>query len=269
MKVGAYQFSGSGDIDRNIENIIDGIEAAASVGVRLLVFHECALTGYPPIEVNISHINFERVAQHMLQIQKLSINYGMYIMIGSAELRNGKIYNSVEVFTPQNDHWTLYDKKALWGWDKDHFTEGKLPGIIDIDGIKVGVRICFEIRFPEYFRELYKQNVDLGIVCFCDISSSDNQERYDLINAHLQTRAVENVIPILAVNNSGPFQAAPTAFYNKNGKILARCEKNRQELLTYEFVPEENDFGQHGRIYINNRIMNHVLIKDEGKLSTS
>lgn len=254
MKVGAYQFPGSGDIDRNIENIVRGIEAAARVGVRLLVFHECALTGYPPVEVNISHINFEKVAHHMLQIQKLSIDYGMYIMIGSVELRKGKIYNSVEVFTPKNDHRTLYDKRALWGWDKDHFAEGDLSGVIDIDGIKVGVRICFEIRFPEYFRELYKRRVDLGIVCFCDISKHEDQERYDLINAHLQTRAVENVLPLLAVNNSGPFQTAPTAFYNKNGKILVRCEKDRQELLVYEFVPEENDFGQNGRVFINERL---------------
>lgn len=46
-----------------------------------------------------------------------------------------------------------YDKRALWGWDKDNFTPGEGGGIIEYGDIKIGIRICFEVRFPEYFRE--------------------------------------------------------------------------------------------------------------------
>ena len=60
----------------------------------------------------------------------------------------------------------FYDKRALWGWDRDNFTEGQNEGIFEIGGITIGVRICFEIRFPEYFRELYKQRTDLNVVLF-------------------------------------------------------------------------------------------------------
>ena len=46
MKVGAYQFAVSGDIDKNLEVIKKGIAQAVKKGVHLLVFPECALTGY-------------------------------------------------------------------------------------------------------------------------------------------------------------------------------------------------------------------------------
>ena len=54
-------------------------------------------------------------------------------------------------------------------------------------------RICYEIRFPEYFRELYVENTDLNVILFYDVSDRDNADRYDLIRAHVRMRAVENV----------------------------------------------------------------------------
>ena len=47
-------------------------------------------------------------------------------------------------------------------------------GIFEIAGISVGVRICFEVRFPEYFRELYARKTDLNVVLFYDVSDVDD-----------------------------------------------------------------------------------------------
>ena len=48
MKIGAYQFGVSGLIQKNLERIKEAIVRASQEEVRLLVFPECALTGYPP-----------------------------------------------------------------------------------------------------------------------------------------------------------------------------------------------------------------------------
>lgn len=61
------------------------------------------------------------------------------------------------------------------------------------DDFKIGVRICFEVRFPEYFRELYKADTDFNVVIFYDVANKDDIERYELIKAHLKTRDVENI----------------------------------------------------------------------------
>ena len=53
MKIGAFQFAGSGDMEYNFAKISEGIRQAAGADVRFLAFHECALTGYPPLEVSM------------------------------------------------------------------------------------------------------------------------------------------------------------------------------------------------------------------------
>ena len=96
----------------------------------------------------------------------------------------------------------------MLGWDRDNFYPGNQTGVFEVDGIKIGIRICFEIRFPEYYRELYRENTDLNIVMFYDKSDNNDIARYDLIKAHIRTRAVENVCHTLAVNTAGPYQTA-------------------------------------------------------------
>ena len=70
----------------------------------------------------------------------------------------------------------------MGGWDKDNFTKGSNNGIFEMEGIKFGIRICFEIRFPEFFRELYKRNTDINLVLFYDVADIDDNERYNMIS---------------------------------------------------------------------------------------
>lgn len=255
MVIGAYQFSGSGDIDRNFLKIKSAVQQAHSQGVDFLALHECALNGYPPIEVNADEIDFEKTDACLSEIKKLAIEYKINIAVGAVTKKSGEVYNSLNIFTKNGDTLPAYDKRALWGWDRDNFTAGNSNGIYLMDGLRIGVRICFEVRFPEYFRELYRQKVDLAVVSFCDISRDENVNRYHLIKSHLQTRAVENVMPILSVNNCAEFQTAPTAFFDKDGYITAECERNIEQLLVYDFSLREDDFGQMGRRYINSELV--------------
>ena len=131
--------------------------------------------------------------------------------------------------------------------DRDNFTEGQNGGIFEIGGITIGVRICFEIRFPEYFCELYKQRTDLNVVLFYDVSDVDDHDRYNMIKGHLQTCAVENVTIVISVDSIKPFQTAPTVVIGKSGEIIKECDRNKTELLIYDFEKSVDDFGEQGR----------------------
>ena len=170
----------------------------------------------------------------------------MYIVIGAIMRENDNYYNSAIVFTPMVERY-VYQKRALWGWDRDNFHPGNQTGVFEVDGIKIGIRICFEIRFPEYFRELYRERTDLNIVMFYDISDNDDIARYDLMKAHIRTRAVENVCHTLSVNATGPYQTAPTAIYDRSGNTLMELKRNTPGLLVYDLVLSELDFGECGR----------------------
>lgn len=144
---------------------------------------------------------------------------------------------------------------ALWGWDKDNFTSGNGKGVFNIGNITIGIRICFEVRFPEYFRELYVEKTDINILIFHDISDHDDVKRYNLIKGHIQTRAVENVSTIISVNSIAPFQTAPTAVFGKSGQVYKECTRNKAELMIFDFEKSDDDFGESGRREISDMLM--------------
>jgi omega-amidase len=250
MKIGVFQFRGSNNISDNHEAIIRAITSASQNKVRLLVFQECATCGYPPIETpTIEKINFEALNSYLQEIKQLAKKHDMYIVLGTIRKPSSKYYNSVQLIGPNGEIIGNYDKRALWGWDLENFSKGESLGIYQIDDIKIGFRICFEVRFPEYFRELFKSNVQLCFVSFCDVSEQDSIERYNIIKAHLLTRAVENVMTIISVNSISKYQTAPTAVFNSNGHIVSEAPRNQEYLIVYDYNTPTMDFGHKGRIH--------------------
>lgn len=158
------------------------------------------------------------------------------------------------LFQP-NKQIKFYDKRALWGLDDDNFTKGDKDGIFEIDGVVFGIRIFFEIRFPEFFRELYKRNTDVNVILFYDVADMDDKERCSMIRGHLQTCAVENVTTTISVNVTSPFQTAPTMVFGKSGQCIKECVRNKPELLIYDFEKTINDFGKNGRISISDSLI--------------
>lgn len=258
MRIAVFQFASSDDIELNFSKIKKAIFEAAENEVRLLVFHECALCGYPSVESKIDKIDFNLMERHVQEIQHLAKENPLYIAVGILRKINEKIYNSVVVINPQGGIMGFYDKRALWGWDWDNFSKGEGLGVFEVDNLKIGFRICYEIRFPEYFRELFKENANLCFVCFCDVSKEDLSERYELIKAHLKTRAVENVMTVISANSISSCQTAPTAVFDINGKVVAEAPKNTEHLLIYDYETPEIGFGQEGRIQNSKALMKEM-----------
>lgn len=255
VKVGAYQFAVTNDINYNLEIIKKAIIQASYEGTKLLVFPECALTGYPPRDMeSSSSVKFHELTLAYEQLQNLAIDHAMYIIAGTITKEDDKYHNSAIVFTPHGEKLT-YHKRALWGWDKDNFSTGNKSGVFEIEGLKVGIRICFEVRFPEFFRELYREQTDLNVILFYDVSDYDDAERYDMIKAHLRTRAVENVTYTLSVDAIAPYQTAPTALYDRSGSPLRELNRNEESLLVYDLEKGELDFGEQGRKQISDELM--------------
>lgn len=257
MRIAVFQFASGDDIVENFARINSAIQQAAENKVRLLVFHECASCGYPPIETpDVNKIDFDLLDQCTLEVQRQAKLYDMYISLGTITKVDGLKYNSSLLINPQGEIIGRYDKRARWGWDLDNYEQGFSTGIFDIDGVKTGFRICFEIRFPEFFRELFKAKVELCFVSFSDVSEHDLPERYNIIKSHLITRAVENVMTVVSVNSISNFQTCPTAVFNIYGGVVKEAPKNQEHLLIYDYVTPEIGFGPQGIIQIANEVMN-------------
>jgi len=257
MKIAVFQFGSNDNIDYNFNAIKRAIIQAAENKVRLLVSHECAICGYIPIETSdIDEIDFNILNIYIDKVQRLAKKHDMYVALGTIRQEKAKNYNSILLINPNGEMMGHYDKRALWGWDLENFAKGNSLGIYEIDSINIGFRICFEVRFPEFFRELFKSKVDLCFVSFSDVSEEDSVGRYELIKSHLMTRSVENVMTVVSVNSISKFQTAPTAVFDINGGVIKEAPKNKEYLLIYDYTTPKIGYGAKGRIQNSIDVMN-------------
>ncbi|MBO2516625.1 MAG: hypothetical protein CW338_04995 [Clostridiales bacterium] len=251
LRVGACQFPVSGSMEQNYRYINSAVSAAAKSGVQLLIFPECAVTGYPPVSIPGPDVDFTGAEAIRDLLQRRAAESGMSFVIGSIARDGDARYDRAWFIAPgKTAQW--YDKRALGGWDSQNFTEGTKDGIFTLGGFTIAVRICFEVRFPELFREAYRKDADLCIVLFYDTLSHDDPEYCEVIRSHLRSRAAENVFPVLSVNATAPVQAAPTAFVSGDGRILRELPRNKEGLLVWDLTGREiSESGKRRKVWID------------------
>ena len=115
LTVGAFQFAASGDVRRNLGAVERGVVAAARRGVRLLVLQECALSGYPPLEVPlVEDIDANSVRSAEGAVAELAQVHSMYIASGTVVVGPDGARNVVRVARPTGTlspgyvEWALY-----------------------------------------------------------------------------------------------------------------------------------------------------------------
>jgi predicted amidohydrolase len=160
MKVGIVQLTSVLDFETNLKKIRSFLQEAKDRQVEAVFLPECFYsmsdgTGPTPYLVNGEN-------EHYVNIQKLASDYSLYILAGTAAaIGGGNVVNRTYNFSPEGKDLGCYDKINLFSCNiqKDGkskvIDEGKVytPGedykIIDALGIKIGLGVCFDLRFPE------------------------------------------------------------------------------------------------------------------------
>ena len=94
----------------------------------------------------------------------LARELNMNIVAGSvSDRRGGRVYNTAYVFDRQGARLAAYDKTHLFTpmGEHEHYAAGDHLTTFSLDGHKCGLLICYDLRFPELFRTLALQGVEL------------------------------------------------------------------------------------------------------------
>ena len=129
---------------------------------------------------------------------KLAQKHHIYIIGGSVITKtNDKYYNTSYAFAPDGKLLTTYNKTHLFSYagEDQYFTPGDSLTTFTIKGIKCGIIICYDLRFPELARKLALENIDLLF-----LPAAWPQKRLMHWDTLLRARAIENQIYVAACN---------------------------------------------------------------------
>jgi len=243
-----------GDIDGNVELVLETYERAAGAGADLVVFPELTVAGYPPEDLLLKPAF---VAEAMEATQKLAAATGETVaVIGFPEAYHD-LHNAAAVCA-DGEVVGVYRKQLLPNYavfdEQRYFVPGDDPGpLYAIGGVKVGVTICEDVWSPT---GPLADQVAGGAELAVNINGSPYRRgKLAARQAMLATRAADAGVPLVYCNLVGGqdeliFDGASLVF-DEEGGLIARAAQFAEELLVVDIeVPQpyrERLFASRGR----------------------
>jgi predicted amidohydrolase len=179
-------------------------EAAAQADI--IVFPEDFVTG--PLDGDVHMADYDR--RYVQHFQYLAKKYAIDIVPGSIIEGNGsdgRLYNTTYYIDRWGQIKGRYCKVNLWHPERGYIAPGNEFPVFDTAYGKVGLLICWDLIFPEAFRALLQQGVEMVFCpsywCFEDAGVGlrhDLNSEVKLVNALCIARAFENEIVVVYAN---------------------------------------------------------------------
>lgn len=210
MKIAALQMVSTPDVDRNLDAAGRLIARAAREGAGLVALPEyfCLLGQSDRDKLAVAEIAGDGPIQSMLADAARA--HGLWVIGGTLPMRTEdpeRVMNANCVFAPDGRLAARYDKIHLFRYDngRERYDEGRVlragsePVAVQADALRVGLSVCYDLRFPELYRRLARPP--------CDLISVPSAFTYTTGQAHwellLRTRAVENQCYVIAPAQGG------------------------------------------------------------------
>ena len=211
MKIAAVQMVSTPDVARNLETAGALLEQAAEAGARLAALPEyfCLMGRRDTDKLDVAEAPGEGPIQHFLG--EAARRHGMWVVGGTLPLRvdgrADRVRNTCLVYAPDGRLATRYDKIHLFAFDngRESYDEGRVleagsePQAFTADDLRVGLSVCYDVRFPELYRALCTPPCDLLCVPAA-FTYTTGQAHWELL---LRARAVENQCYVVAPAQGG------------------------------------------------------------------
>lgn len=187
-----------GEKERNFEKISNFAVQAKSNGADLLVLPETFATGFTMESDKFGELKKESITIRFLK--KTAKKNGIAILGTFVEKTKDGNKNAAYLFDKSGKCVGKYHKINLFSFSEEekHCTAGKKVAVSELEGIKCGISICFDLRFPELYRTMTKK----GAYAIFVVSNWPESRREHWL-ALLKARAIENQCYVIGVNRTG------------------------------------------------------------------
>lgn len=234
MRIAAVQMDFTlADVPGNLSRMIAKVRETRLQGANLTIFPECALTGYcfetideaRPYAESIPGPSVEKMVAACKEL-------GGHVVFGMLERDGDRVFNALALVGP-NGLVGSYRKIHLPYLGVDKYTDfgDRQFAVHEVDGVKIGMNICYDGGFPEPARCLTLLGADLIVLPTNWPTSAEPAADYAI-----NTRAMENTVYYAAVDRIGVERGV--SFIGKSkicdplGKTLAVAD-HRDEAILY------------------------------------
>lgn len=209
--VAAVQMASGPHVEANLQEAERLISRAKGAGAKLVALPEnFALMGYTEADkLKAAEPDGTGVIQDFLAEQ--AGKHGIFLVGGTVPLRAAdaeRIRPAAPVYGPDGERWGCYDKIHLFDVEVapgEAYREsevqqgGSEPLVLDTPLGRIGIAVCYDLRFPELFRQLAARGMDILVVPSA-FTAVTGEAHWNLL---VRARAVENLCYVVAPDQGG------------------------------------------------------------------
>ncbi len=202
LRVGLMQLQPTRDVQANLKDVLDGIAQAGEQGAELIVVPENALCIGSNAEMRAAAVRLD--GPEITAIRDAARRAGATVVLGGFKQKSDRplLQNTALVIRADGGIQGSYDKIHLFNAvvngtafrASDVESAGEQLVIADVKGVKVGLSICFDIRFPEMFRQLARAGAEV-ILIPAAFTQTTGQAHWEVL---VRARAIENEAYVVA-----------------------------------------------------------------------
>lgn len=218
LKIAAIQMNSTTKWQHNLNTAHNLIKQASQEGAKLIVLPEFFIRiGDNTIDEFLDIIEEIGIGIIQQTLQGIAKECNVHIVAGTIPIKSkvtGKCYNTTIVYNPNGDMLCYYNKVHLFRLnhhkqqidEENIFTHGEDIVTFNIADFSFGLSICYDLRFPELFREM--AGVD-AIILPAAFTYYTGQSHWEVL---LRARAIENQCYVVASAQTGRHETGRQTF---------------------------------------------------------
>ena len=234
IKIATCQFPVSEIVEQNSKYIQKFLRKAKKLGAEIVHFSECALSGYAgPDFDSLEGYDWPLLVEETKKIMTLAGKLQLWVVLGSAHKLTelNKPHNCLYLINPQGKIADRYDKRFCTESDLNYYTPGDRFVTFELNGVKCALLICFDLRFPELYRELRKLNVQCIFQSFYNARQKEQSVHRHIIRQTMQANAASNYFWVSLANSCGEIAPYPSCFIQPDGEIINELKTHKPGIM--------------------------------------
>lgn len=268
IRIASCQFPISDNINQNYKWIEKQVIESKLKKADVVHFPECALSGYPGTDFQaMDGFDWNKLHAATDSILLLAKDLEIWIVLGSIHQLSAenRPHNSLYVINPEGKIIDRYDKRFCTSGDLKYFSPGDHFVNFDINGVNCGLLICYDLRFPELYREYRKSGTDLILQSFYNARQKKGSIHPLIMPVTSQARAATNYFYMSLTNSSAP-ESWPCYFITPDGLVQNKLTLNEPGILISEVDINRKYYdasGQYRQDAINGKLNSGETVKDD------